>query len=280
MSKLSIIVPARNELYLQKTILDILKNARGEVEILAVLDGYWEQADKIVDDSRVNYLHFSTPKGLRNAVNKGVELAKGEYILKCDAHVSFAEGFDTTLIADHQPNWIQIPSRYPLDPVKWEREARTDNKYPVDYEYIDSSDLHGVEWRERRDERKDILIDETLSAQGSCWFITKKFFEELGGLDEENYGSFFLEFQELSFKTYSIDGKVMVNKKTNYNHYHKIQSRGYSLPKDDRNIAVQFIKKWLTNTAWDKQTVPFEKIIEHFMPMPNWKPNWKEIQNA
>jgi glycosyltransferase involved in cell wall biosynthesis len=278
--KTSVIIPARNEIYLQQTILDILKNARGEIEILAILDGYWCPSEEIVDDARVNYLHFSTPKGLRNAVNKGVALAKGEYILKCDAHVSFAEGFDEVLKADMQPNWIVIPSRYPLDPVKWEREARTDNKYPICYESIDPVDLHGVEWRERRDEREDILIDETLSAQGSAWFMTKKFFEELGGLDEENYGTFYLEFQELLFKTYSIGGKVMVNKKTSYCHWHKVQSRGYSLPKDDRDIAVQFIKKWITNTAWDKQIISFEDIIEHFMPMPNWPENWKEVLNV
>ncbi len=266
----SIIIPSRNELYLQQTILDILKHAKGEIEILAILDGYWEDVDKIVDDPRVNYLHYSEPKGMRNAINMGVALAKGEYILKVDAHVMMAEGFDTTLIADHQDKWIQVPSRYPLLPETWERETRTDDKYPVEYEYLDPVDLHGIEWREKRDERKDVLIDEIISAQGSAWFTTKKFFEELGGLDEENYGTFYLEFQELSFKAWTSGGKVMVNKKTSYAHYHKIQSRGYSLPKDDRDKAVQFIKKWKNNTAWDKQTVSFEQILEQFMPMPNW----------
>lgn len=236
------------------------------MEILAILDGWWCPAEEIVDDPKVNYLHYSESKGMRNAINMGVALAKGEYILKVDAHVSFAEGFDTTLIADHQDKWIQVPSRYPLDPVKWEKEARTDNKYPIEYEYLDPIDLHGIEWREKRDERKDVLIDEIISAQGSCWFTTKKFFESLGGLDEENYGTFFLEFQELSFKAWTSGGKVMVNKNTSYCHYHKVGSRGYSLNDGEREKAVKYMQTWKDNPE-------FIKILERFKDMPNWTKN-------
>ena len=41
MSKLSVIVPARNELFLNKTVDDLFAKAHGDVEVIAVLDGYW-----------------------------------------------------------------------------------------------------------------------------------------------------------------------------------------------------------------------------------------------
>jgi len=36
----SVIIPSRNEKYLERTIRNVLENARGEVEVLAVLDGW------------------------------------------------------------------------------------------------------------------------------------------------------------------------------------------------------------------------------------------------
>ena len=37
----SIIIPSRNEPFLQHTIDDILAKAAGEIEVIVVLDGYW-----------------------------------------------------------------------------------------------------------------------------------------------------------------------------------------------------------------------------------------------
>ena len=46
---LSVIIPARNEIYLQKTIDSVLSAAKGEIEVIAILDGYWP--DPPVSDS-------------------------------------------------------------------------------------------------------------------------------------------------------------------------------------------------------------------------------------
>jgi glycosyltransferase involved in cell wall biosynthesis len=265
---LSIIIPSRKEKYLSKTIQDILNKATQEIEIIAVLDGGWTD---VVNNDRVNYIHFTKSQGMRGAINAGVALARGKYILKCDGHVMFDKGFDEKLKANIESNWIVIPRRYALDVEKWEIEKRTDDKYPVDYEYLDSGDLHGINWQEKRDEKKDILIDEIISAQGSCWFTTKEHFENIGGLDEDKYGTFFLEFQELSFKTWTSGGKVMVNKNTHYSHWHKTDGRGYSLRGGERGIAVSFMKNWMEDKAWEGQKIPFKNILQRFMPMPGWK---------
>ena len=266
---LSVIIPSRNEPYLRQTVDDLLKNATQEIEIIVILDGYYPE--DLSPDPKVRYLYRIESKGMRNGINSGVALARGKYIMKIDAHCSFAKGYDEELKKNCKDNWVVVPRRYPLDVEKWDKEVRTDNKYPIDYEYIDPNDLHGVEWRDRRDDRKDIMIDETMTAQGSCWFTTKKHFDNFGGLDEKSYGSFFLEFQEISFKTWLSGGKVMVNKNTSYCHFHKNKGRGYSLRPGERDVAVEFTKKWRSNSAWSKQTVPFQTMIDNFMPIPGWE---------
>ena len=55
MSKVSVIIPSRNEeQYLNNTIMDILANAVGNIEIIPVLDG-WEPTKRITD-YRVKYI--------------------------------------------------------------------------------------------------------------------------------------------------------------------------------------------------------------------------------
>ena len=258
---ISVIIPSRNEPYLQKTILDLLSKAYGKIEIIAVLDGWWEDIGKVVDDPRVVYLHFSPARGMRNAINSAVSIAKYDNILKTDAHCLFGKLFDEVLTNDCKDNWLIVPRRYRLNPVKW--EVIKDGRPPVDYEYIDSSDLHGVRWEEKAVERKDVWIDNIISAQGSCWFMKKDFFNKLGGLDDINYGTFFLEFQELAFKVWTRGGRVVVDKNTWYAHWHKTEGRGYSVGASQREKAVKFIQGWRRNRKW-------KRIIEKFKPMPTW----------
>ena len=168
---ISVIIPSRNEPYLQKTIQDLLSKATGDIQVIAILEGYWPPIEEFVNDPRVVYVHFPIAKGMRNAINQGVSIAKYDNILKTDAHCLFAPDFDEQLICDCEDNMIVVPRRYRLDPEKW--EVIQDGRPPVDYEYIDSSDLHGVRWEEKAVERKDVMIDNIISAQGSCWFMKK-----------------------------------------------------------------------------------------------------------
>ena len=41
MPKLSIIIPSRNEIFLSRTIQDILENIEEDTEVIAVMDGAW-----------------------------------------------------------------------------------------------------------------------------------------------------------------------------------------------------------------------------------------------
>ena len=107
---LSIIIPAKNEMFLQNTIDDILKHIEGETEIIAVLDGYWPDVG-IPDNERVKLLHFTKSVGQRAGTNYGVSLSRAKYVMKLDAHCAFDQGFDRVLlegIAGHD-DWTMVP---------------------------------------------------------------------------------------------------------------------------------------------------------------------------
>ena len=72
---LSVIIPARNELYLQKTIDGLLSNAAGDVEVIVILDGYWPDPD-LKADPRLIVVHREK-RGMRASINAGVDIARG-----------------------------------------------------------------------------------------------------------------------------------------------------------------------------------------------------------
>lgn len=283
----SIVIPSRNEIYLQNTIDDILKKARGKIEVIVVLDGYWPNP-QLKDDPRVVIIHRGSPRGMRAAINAGVAIAKGKFVMKIDAHCMVDEGFDIKLANDCEANWVVIPRRYRLDPVNW--KLKEVKKPPVDYEYLSypnnpsdfgGAGLHGRQWNERTIKRMDkeqYLIDDDMSFQGSCWFMRRDYFYYLDLMDEENYGTFPQEAQEIGLKAWLSGGMVKVNKKTWYAHWHKgktadgkSHNRGYFLSKRELAKGTAFTNKWISNsTGWKKQTLSFNWLIERFWPVPTW----------
>lgn len=247
----SIIIPSRNEKYLTQTIQSLLKNAGETIEIIVVLDGYWCEAHEIVDDKRVIYIHFSEPRGMRNAINRGVDLAQGEFILKTDAHCLFAKGYDVELKKSCDDTMVVVPRRYALDVTTWDREVRTDKKYPIDYMVLDKN-LHGEVWTEKNAVTGSLpQIDDLMTSQGSAWFMKKQYFYNLELLDERTYGTFWSEFQEIGLKAWLSGGSVKVNKNTWYAHWHKTEGRGYSL-KEGKEKAEEAVKRFATK-GWHKQ---------------------------
>jgi len=285
---LSIVIPSRNEMFLQKTIIDLLEKAKGEVEIVVVLDGYWPPTEEIVDDERVIYLHKGVSEGMREGINSGVAITSGKYIMKIDGHCMMDEGYDLELIKVHEDDWVQVPTRRKLDAENW-CNVTVGNR-DINYMYLSYPDdpnerggigLHGKGWGEKNTDRalrNDKVVD-LMSAQGSCYFLTKKYFYELDLLDNKNYGPFGSEFQEVGLKCWLSGGRVVRNKNTVYYHLHKGKryGRGYYLNNKDMDKANQFTNKWIKgDDAWDKQTLPLQWLIKYFWPVPGWtKENYK-----
>ena len=288
MKKVSVVIPSRNERFLPQTVEDVLSKARGDVEVIATLDGYWPNPP-LKDDPRLVLIHRSLPQGMRPGINAAVAVAKGDYIFKLDAHCMVDEGFDVKLSAECDDDWVVVPRRKRLDAENW--QIQDVGKPDVDYEYLSYPDnpadfggpgLNGRIWTERILARKDILIDENLSFQGSAWFMKRDYFYRLELMDADNYGTFWNEAQEIGFKCWLSGGKVMTNKRTFVCHLHKGKKygRGYMLDNREAAKGAAFAKRWITNEAWPKQTLPFDWLIERFWPIPTWREDWREHLRA
>lgn len=272
MEKLSIIIPARNEKYLDVTVKDLLDKAKGDIEIIIVLNGQTEPYIELYDE-RVSYI--DGPTGMKYAINTGVNASSGKYIMKIDAHCIVAEGFDLQLIKDHQDNWIQIPRRYRLDEDNWKPdfEGIIDYEYwiwPPKYKYT----LHGYKWKDRTAERKDIMIDDTLTFQGSFWFMTRDWWNERDFMNDEGFNM--LHAQEAAYigtETWYAGGRVVVNKNTWYSHLHKKKgTRGYHMETGPQRECYAYSYEHFVNENKEK----FIKLIDRLSPIPNWPENWKE----
>ena len=290
MSKLSVIIPSRQPEYLNKTIEDLLGKAAEDIEIIVVLDGYWSDPP-VKEDKRVRLIHFGAHRGMRDAINAGIRIAGGEYIMKTDEHCMFDEGFDRKLKQDCQDDWVVIPRRKRLDAENWKliEDGRPDIDYMfVSYPYKEKWDrncgLYGAEWREKGRERKDILIDDTPTMQGSCWFMPKAYFDKLlpGGMNAENYGPFNHEAQEISMTAWLSGGAIKVNKKTWYAHLHKGRGgKGYGFSNQQyRNFCTSkekarryAIDYWLITKDYKHD---WKWFMEKFPNMPTWSENWEE----
>lgn len=279
--RVSMLIPSRNEQFMPRTVQDIFEKAVGDIEVVVVLDGYLCELPK---HSNLIVIQKGTKQGMRAAINSAAHTSHGKYLCKCDAHCMFAPGFDEALAAECEDNWMVIPRRYSLDAERW----CVDNtgKAPVDYHYLscpwnngDGWVMHGAVWKERAKERQHILIDDEMSFQGSCWFMSRRhFFDFLGGMNEYGYGGFAQEAQEIGLKTWLGGGEIKVNKKTWYAHLHKGKKygRGYYLNKREiiksQRYAATYWMKNLFNGAHD-----IGWLVDKFWPVPTWPEKWREL---
>lgn len=278
---LSIIIPSRNEQFLSQTVDDLFAKARGEIEVIVVLD---EKEQELAPRPNLIIHKKVGPPGMKTAINQGINLAQGEFIMKTDGHCMFGEGFDTILSAECQENWIMIPRRFSLEPTNW--SIRT-FRPTIDYEYVVfpyNPELHtiktGGKWHSRAAERQHILIDETMAMQGSCWFTTKKHYRNIDGLEfhPETGDDFILESEELTNKTWLSGGKCMVNKKTFYAHLHKGNQygRGYFLNSRSMKRHRRWHIDYWMHDRWPKAIYKMEWLVNHFMPIPHWPLDWQD----
>lgn len=277
--KVTVIIPARNERFLAPTVADVLNQARGDVEVIVCLDGYWP-TPPLPADPRLRIVHRGDAVGMRRAINAAAAIATGEYVMKLDGHCKLAEGYDVELAGTCDGDWVVVPRRHALEPETWSIDTSRPGKYPVDAHYLSNPlerpddptcGLHGTIWTARRDARADVLVDEEMSSQGSCWFMSRGHWARLGPMDQARYGPFVSEFQELGLKTWLGGGRVMVNKRTWYAHLYKGRKygRGYALGPHEFSQGPAVTAYWMLD-QWAERVHDLRWLVERFWPVPGW----------
>jgi hypothetical protein len=91
-------------------------------------------------------------------------------------------------------------------------------------------------------------------------------------MDEENYGHFSNEFQEIGLKVWLSGGEVKRDKRCWYAHLHKGRKygRGWPLGKSVLNKGAAFTNKWMDGRNWRKQDRDIRWMVNHFWPVPTW----------
>lgn len=257
---LSVLIPARNEMFLALTVENILQNKRGKTEVIVALDGQWAKPP-IPSHPDVTVIYFPESIGQRAATNQACRLSKAKYVMKLDAHCAVDEGFDVKLLAEMKDDWTMVPIMYNLHGFDWVCKKCGKNWYQgptpkfchkdydglavnpdcdntTDFEkniiflprwhkksqyYRFDKTMHFQYWGkygERPEAQGDIA--EILTIQGSCFLLTREKYWELNICDEA-HGSWGQQGVEVAMKTWLSGGKVVVNKKTWYSHLFRTQ---------------------------------------------------------
>ncbi len=234
---LSVIIPSYKDPLLHKTIDSLLGNARGEIEIIVVIDGY-KLKQPLRDDSRITQITLEKNVGMREAINTGVAASSGKYIMRTDEHCMFGEGFDIKIIKDIQPNWIVDARRYKLDVEKWEVMLNL----AIDHEKLiilkSRNKFASQVWRIRDNDK---MIDEKMAMQGSVWFMCHEWWDKIiKRLDSTGYGTHYQDSIEMIFKTWQAGGKLMLNKNTWYAHKHRKFKRTHNYKRNLSDASFKY----------------------------------------
>lgn len=307
--KLSIIIPSRSEEFLKNTVEDIIKNKRGDTEIIVGLDGEWSNPP-LIQHPDVNVIYTSKSIGQRGMAKLCARLSKSCYIMKVDAHCSFDEGFDVKMIEAMDKagdNTTMVPIMRNLWVFDWKCHHCGKKKYqgpkpekcedcgksdkirkkivwigkhnPQSTSYCFDSTPHFKYFEAYKHrpkyikDKKEKKITETMSLQGSCFMMTREKYFSLN-VDDENFGSWGNQGMSVACATWLSGGKVLVNHATWYSHLFRTKSQDFGFPYPQSGRDVQKTKKNVVDKFWKmkhhKQIYPVSWLVKRFWKVYGW----------
>jgi hypothetical protein len=291
-------------MFLARTIEDILENIEGKTEIIAVLDGAWADPP-IKDRERVNLIYHPISIGQRAATNEAARISQAKYVMKCDAHCSFDQGFDVKMLNAMQPTWTMVPTMYNLHAFDWVCQKCDKRRYqgptPDACPKCGGQMEREVLWKAKRNpestamrfdrdlkfqywggykKRQDGDLVDTMSILGACWMLERERYHELNICDEK-HGSWGQQGTEVACKTWLSGGRLVCNKRTWFAHMFRTQGGDFGFPYpisggDTRKARRYSQELWRAENPdemplWDKAIHPLSWLIEKFAPVPGWE---------
>ena len=298
--ELSLLIPARNEMWLQKTIDDFLAHSEADSEVIVGLDGYWP-GTPIPDHPRVKIFHVSESIGQRAMQNQLARLSRAKYVAKVDAHCAFDQGFDRKMLEffkEHGNDIVAVPIMRNLHVFNWVcpdghtryqspsgpckecgKETTRDVVWipktrPESTSYCFDKTPHFQYFREytKRPEYKETQpkgYTETMSLQGSFFMSTRHNYWKYE-LCDERAGSWGNQGLEVACAAWLSGLRVLVNHKTWYAHMFRTQGGDFGFPYQISDRAVSETKDYIKEKYWSKkhkrQIHEVAWLVEKFKP--------------
>ncbi len=296
MIDLSILIPARNEEWLGRTIQDLIEHVKGNTEIIVVLDGYLPDP-ALPKSDRVTIIYHPVAVGQRAATNDAAKIAKGKYLMKVDAHCAFDEGFDVKMLEAFKTTGddvTMLPVMRNLHVFDWVcsnkhrqyqgksnickecgEEMKKDVVWyakpsPQSTAFRFDKNMHFQYWRDWGYQQKGD-ITETMSIQGSCFMLTRERYFALDICSEE-FNSWGQQGVEVACKTWLSGGRVLVNHKTWYAHMFRTNNFGgfpYQNPESKIQENRELSKELFQKDKWPLAIHKFQWLLDKFNP-PDW----------
>lgn len=316
---LSVLIPARNEMFLSRTVKGLIENKRGKTQIIVGLDGQW--ADPAIEDHPdVTVFYSPVSLGQRGMTNQLARLSNAKYVMKLDAHCALDEGFDVKMMSKMQDNYTMVPLMRNLHAFDWVCSDLGDTKgcghriyqgptpekcekcggqmkrdilwkakdSPKSTAFRFDKTMHFQYWGDfkKRDAGKPELnngITDTLSIQGSCFMLTRDKYWELNICDEE-FGSWGQQGVEVACKTWLSGGRVVCNHDTWYAHLFRTQGGdfGFPYPQKQKQIdhAREYSRDLFINDKWPQAKMTFQQLLDKFAPVPEWHDDVVDIASG
>ncbi len=252
---ISIIIPTLNEgRFLRRTIESIYANTRIKFEVIIV--------DDASSDGSVDHVQWENYPGLlfhRNSERLGLirsrilgsTFARSPYYVFMDAHCNPEPGWETSLLeASHKcrDHAITVPIIPMLDVMTWKnysyqfRQTMTFDQN-LDMAWCDAPklDLDDFAWL------SPIFA-------GSCFLVSRMFYDELGGLDN-GFTFWGGENIDLSLRCWMSGGKVLVVRSALVGHMYK---PGFNYPLTNENLISNKLRVAYVNFS----TRRFQRVLE------------------
>ncbi len=302
MPDLSVLIPARNEEWLARTVADVLAHAECDTQVIALVDGE-AAGEPLTPHPRLRVVVLPGSIGQRAATNHAARLSEARYIMKLDAHCSLEQGFDRKLLTavEGRDDWTILPVQRNLHVFDWRCLACGERTYMgpslakcgkcghTEHERVmvwqprggSSKHLFRFDhemhfqyqdgWQPRHIESDGVVAD-TMSLIGACWMMGRERFWQLGGLDEA-HGSWGQMGTEIACKTWLSGGRLVSCLTTWYAHMFRTRadfSFPYQIHASDQDKARAYSRAMWLNDAWPGQVMPLAWLVNKFKPLPGW----------